>query len=69
VRFLRLLAGLVLGTVVGLAVIGLILLTKPPFLVNTPRSEHGPLLVILVAVPALIGAVVGFGLRAARPPH
>jgi hypothetical protein len=57
---LRVLVGLGLGAVVGLAVIVLVLLLKPPFLVDTPRSEHPLLLVALVAGPALIGALVGW---------
>jgi Na+(H+)/acetate symporter ActP len=68
VRLLRVLAGLVIGTFVGLAVILLVVLAKPPFLVDTPRSEHPALLVVLVAVPALIGALVGlvFAVRRER---
>ena len=66
---LRVLLGLFLGAVVGLALIVLVLLAKPPFLVDTPRSEHPAILVVLVSAPALIGALVGVVWRPRAPPH
>lgn len=66
---IRVLAGLLLGACVGLAVIVLVLVAKPPFLVNTPRSEHPALLVAIIAVPAVIGALLGLGWRRAERPR
>jgi len=37
----------------------LVVVTKLPFLVSTPRSEHGLLLVALFAIPAVAGGVIG----------
>jgi hypothetical protein len=64
---IRVLAGLLLGAVVGLAVIVLVLLTKPPFLVNSPRSLHPLLLAGMVIVPAVAGALIGLARRRRRP--
>jgi hypothetical protein len=63
----RMLAGLLLGVLVGLAVIVLVVLTKPPFLVNSPRSEHPLLLAGMVIVPAAAGALISLVWRGRRP--
>jgi hypothetical protein len=63
----RMFAGLLLGVVVGLAVIVLVVLTKPPFLVNSPRSLHPLLLAGLVVVPAVAGALISLVWQRRRP--
>jgi len=60
-------AGLLLGVVVGLAVIVLVVLTKPPFLVNSPRSLHPLLLAGLVVVPAVAGPLISLVWQRRRP--
>jgi hypothetical protein len=57
---LRAAMGLAIGAVVGLAIVGLVVLTKFGPLVNTSRSIHGILIVGLVALPAIAGALVGY---------
>jgi len=57
--YFRGLVGVVAGLAVGFVISVLVVVTKLPFLVNTPRSEHGLLLVALFAIPAVAGGVIG----------
>jgi hypothetical protein len=57
---LRAAVGLAIGALVGLAIVGLVVLAKFGPLVNTPRSIHGILIVVLIALPTLTGILVGY---------
>ena len=57
---LRAAIGLAIGAVVGVAAVAIVVLTKFGPLVNTPRSVHGLVIVVLIVLPALIGAAAGY---------
>ena len=63
---LRAATGAGIGAAAGLLAIAVAVLAKPPFLADTPRSEHPLLLVLMVAVPALIGLGIGLWWRGLR---
>ncbi len=50
---------MVAGFALGFVLTVLVVLTKPAFLVNTPRSEHALLLVALFAIPTVGGGLIG----------
>lgn len=56
---IRVACGLVIGLFVGLVLVAAVVLTKFGPLVNTPRSAHGFLLIMLFAVPGLAGLLIG----------
>jgi hypothetical protein len=57
--YLRILLGTSAGLAFGLALTVVVVFTKPPFLVDTPRSQHPLLLVALFALPAIVGGLIG----------
>ena len=61
----RAVVGLAIGAVVGVCIVGVVVIAKFGPLVNTPRSAHGILIVVLIALPAIIGAVAGYASRRA----
>ena len=48
-----------MGLVIGLVLAVIVVITKLPFLVNTPRSAHPLLLLMLVGLPTVAGALCG----------
>ena len=65
---IRMVLGLIVGMGVGLVVTVAIVLTKLAPVINTPRAMHGAVLVVLVAVPAVAGALIG-AISARRQPE
>jgi hypothetical protein len=64
----RLAIGFVGGLLGGVLLAFLVVLLKPPLLVDAPRSEHPAILVALVGAPALAGvAIAWFTAPAGRP--
>ena len=55
----RAVAGLILGLGIGGLLTAVVVLTRFGPLVNTPRASHGGLLVLIFAIPAGAGFLIG----------
>ena len=60
---IRILIGAVVGLAVGLLITVVVIVAKVGFFVDSPRAAHPFILIAFFAVPAAVGAWLGFRSR------